>query len=388
MKKLAWPAYSKKEIDLIANISKSGRVNQWTGEYVQKFEKKYSKYFNLKYSIAVSNGTVGLEAALYALYLKKNSEVIVTPRSFIASASAVLKMGHTPVFSDIDLNSQNIELEQIKNVVTKKTKAIICVHLAGYPTRMKEIIEFAKNKNISVIEDCSQAHGSKINNKLIGTFGNISVWSFCQDKIISTLGEGGMICTNNLKFYKRLKSYRDHGKNFNSISSIKKFNKFNYINDFLGTNIRMTEVQAGVGYLQLDQLNKWIKKRNEKVKLLEKYLQKIDTGIILIKVPSHIKHAYYRYYFFIDQSTFKRNWNYDRLITELRKKNSSFFIGGCPEIYKEKIFKQFLPKKDLVNTKLLSKCSICLPINQNLSNKEILNIYKIIKKIFTQAFNK
>lgn len=388
MKKLAWPVYSNKEINLITKISQSGRVNQWTGEYIQKFEKKYSKYFNLKYSMAVSNGTVGLEAAIYALNLKKKSEVIVTPRSFIASASAVLKMGHTPVFSDIDIISQNIELEQIKNVVTKKTKLIICVHLAGYPTRMREIMEFAKNKNIYVIEDCSQAHGSKINNNLTGTFGDINVWSFCQDKIISTLGEGGMICTNNLRFYKRLKSYRDHGKNFDKISSIKKLNKFNYINDFLGTNIRMTEIQAGVGYLQMDQLNKWIKKRNQKVKLLENYLQKIESGIILRKIPKHIKHAYYRYYFFIDQIAFKKNWNYNKLITELRKKNLNFFIGGCPEIYKEKIFKQFSPKKELVNAKLLSKCSICLPINQNLTNKEIFIFYKIIKKIFKQAFNK
>lgn len=388
MKKLAWPAYSKKEIDLITKISKSGRVNQWTGEYIKKFEKKYSRYFNLKYSVAVSNGTVGLEAALYALNLKKQSEVIVTPRSFIASASAVLKMGHRPIFSDIDLYSQNIELEQITKVVTKKTKAIICVHLAGYPTRMQEIMTFAQNKNIYVIEDCSQAHGSKINNKLMGTFGDINVWSFCQDKIISTLGEGGMICTNNLKFYKRLKSYRDHGKNFNNISSIKNYNKFNYINDFLGTNIRMTEIQAGVGYLQLDQLNKWIKKRKEKVNLLENYLKKIDAGIVLREIPTNIKHAYYRYYFFVDKSVFKKNWNYNKLISELRKKNPIFFIGGCPEIYKEKIFKKFSPKKELVNTKLLSKSSICLPINQNLTNKEILKIYKIIKKIFNKAFYK
>lgn len=388
MKKLAWPAYSKKEIDLITKITKSGRVNQWTGEYVKKFEKKYSSYFNLKYSVAVSNGTVGLEAAIYALNLKKNSEVIVTPRSFIASASVVLKMGHKPIFSDIDIYSQNIELEQILKVVTKKTKAIICVHLAGYPTRMQEIMKFAQNKNIYVIEDCSQAHGSKINNKLMGTFGDINVWSFCQDKIISTLGEGGMICTSNSKFYKRLKSYRDHGKNFNKISSIKNYNKFNYINDFLGTNIRMTEVQASVGYLQLDQLTKWIKKRNEKVNLLESYLNKIDAGVVLRKIPFNIKHAYYRYYFFVDKTAFKKNWNYNKLISELRKKNPIFFIGGCPEIYNEKIFKKFLPKNELVNAKLLSKSSICLPINQNLTNKEILNIYKIIKKIFNQAFKK
>ena len=163
-----------------------------------------------------------------------------------------------------------------------------------------------QNKNIYVIEDCSQAHGSKINNKLMGTFGDINVWSFCQDKIISTLGEGGMICTSNSKFYKRLKSYRDHGKNFNKISSIKNYNKFNYINDFLGTNIRMTEVQASVGYLQLDQLTKWIKKRNEKVNLLESYLNKIDAGVVLRKIPFNIKHVYYRYYFFVDKTAFKK----------------------------------------------------------------------------------
>ncbi len=386
MTKLTWPQYSLKEIKLVNKIIQSGKVNQWTGEYVKKFEKKFSRFFNLNFSLAVANGTVGLEAAIHSLNLDKNSEIIVTPRSFIASASSVLKMNFKPVFSDVDIHTQNIELENIKKVITKKTKAIICVHLAGYPTKMKEIIKFARKKNIYVIEDCSQAHGAKINNKYAGTFADLSVWSFCQDKIISTLGEGGMIATNNPKIYNRLLSYRDHGKNYKNLSNIKNLDKFNYINDFIGTNIRMTEIQAAVGYLQLDNLNSWVRSRNLKIKTLEKKLSKIKKGIILIKIPKYIRHSYYRYYFFIKTKEFKKGWNYLKLINNLRQKDKSFFIGGCPEIYNEKIFKKYKPKKKLVNATLLSKSSICIRIDQNLTNKKIDYLSKSVENVFLNAF--
>ncbi|MDC3178559.1 DegT/DnrJ/EryC1/StrS aminotransferase family protein [Pelagibacteraceae bacterium] len=386
MKKLTWPKYSLKEIKLVNKIIKSGKVNQWTGVYVKKFEKKFSNFFNLNYSLAVANGTVGLEAAIHSLNLDKDSEIIVTPRSFIASASSVLKMNFKPVFSDIDIHSQNIELENIKKVISNKTKAIICVHLAGYPTRMKEIIAFARKKNIYIIEDCSQAHGAKINDKFTGTFGDVSVWSFCQDKIISTLGEGGMISTNNIKIYNRLLSYRDHGKNYKNLSNIKNLDKFNYINDFIGTNIRMTEIQAAVGYLQLDNLNSWIKARNLKIRNLEKKLSKIKKGIVLIKIPKNIRHSYYRYYFFIKTKKFKKGWNYLKLINTLRQKDKSFFIGGCPEIYNEKIFQRYKPKNKLNNVVSLSKSSVCIRIDQNLTNKKIEYLSKSVENVFLNAF--
>ncbi len=383
---LNWPKYSNKEINLVNKIIKSGKVNQWTGEYVKKFEKKFCNFFKLKHSIAVANGTLGLEAAIYSLNLKRNAEIIVTPRSFIASASSVLKMNHKPVFSDVNINSQNIELENIKKVVTKKTKAIICVHLAGYPTNMKAIMNYARKKNIYVIEDCSQAHGAKLDNKFVGTYADISVWSFCQDKIISTLGEGGIVATDNEKLYYRLLSYRDHGKNFNNLSKIKNLNQFSYINDYIGTNIRMTEIQAAVGFVQLDYLNNWVEKRNDIIKYLEKRLCKIKKGILLIKNPKNIKHAYYRYYFFIKIEEFKKNWNYIKLINALRKKDKSLFIGGCPEIYNEKIFLKYKPKNKLINTISLSNSSICIRIDQNMTKKRINHISKSIKDIFLMAF--
>ena len=383
---ISWPRHSTKEIQLVNKIIKSGRVNQWTGEYVNKFEKKFCKYFNLNYSLAVANGTVGLEAAINSFNLNKGSEIVVTPRSFIASASSVLKMGFKPVFSDVDLNSQNIELDNIKKVITKKTKAIICVHLAGYPTDMKPIMEYARKKNIYIIEDCSQAHGAKINNKYVGTFADISVWSFCQDKIISTLGEGGMIATNNSKLYKRLLSYRDHGKNFNQLSKIRNLNQFNYINDFIGTNIRMTEIQAAVGYLQLNNLAKWVNARNNIIKQIEKKLFNIKKGIVLIEYPKNIKHAFYRYYFFIKNNQFKNGWNYLKLINALRKKDKSFFIGGCPEIYNEKIFSKYRPSKKLTNTFLLSKTSICIRIDHNITKKRIDYLSQSIEDVFINAF--
>jgi len=386
MKKISWPNYSKDEIKIVKSILVSGKVNQWTGTYVKKFENSFSKLLKLNYCAAVSNGTAALEAALFVLNLKKNDEIIVTPRSFVASASAVLKMNLIPRFADVDLNSQNIELNQIKRVFSKKTKAIICVHLAGYPSNMFKIKNFAKKYNIKIIEDCSQAHGAKINNRYMGSFGDISIWSFCQDKIISTLGEGGMIGTNNKLLYSKILSYRDHGKNINKLNKIKNLNEFNYIHDFIGTNIRITEIQAAVGYLQLKKLNLWVKKRNKITALIDSELSKIEKGVIIQKIPKNYTHSFYRYYFFVNIAILKDQFDINLIIKELRKRSNLFFIGGSPEIYKEKVFSKYCKNMKLKNANELSKKSICIKISHNLSKSDIIKLCNIVKRTFKDKF--
>ena len=240
------------------------------------FENKFFKFHNIKYSVAVSNGTVGLELALNSLNIQEGNEVLVTPRSYYSSASCIIRNNLKPVFVDIDPLTQNICHKDLKKKINKKTKCIICVHLGGLPCDMNKIIPLAKKYKIKVIEDCSQAHGARINNKYVGTFGDIGVWSFCNDKIISTLGEGGMISTNNRKLFEKIWSLKDIGKSYKKYhdNHVKNF-KFRWLHDNIGTNARMTEIQAYSGLYQIDKLNKFINLRQKNAKYIFNQLKNV-----------------------------------------------------------------------------------------------------------------
>ena len=253
MQEKNWPNFSKKLISKVGSILASGKINYTDGPYGIKFEKKFSEFVGNKYSIAICNGTAALEVAIRSLRLPKNSEIIVSARSFFSSASCIVNTGHTPVFADVSLLTQNISIDDIEKKITKKTKAIICVHLAGLPCDIYNIKKIADKKKIKIIEDCSQAHGASINNKQVGSFGDVSTWSFCNDKIISTLGEGGMISTNKKKIYEICKTYINHGTN---LKNNKKTEKFIYNKDYFGTNLRITEIQSFAGLEQLKNLKK------------------------------------------------------------------------------------------------------------------------------------
>ncbi len=353
-----YPYYPPKLISKINNVLKSGKVNYWTGNEGVLFEKEFCNYIGNKYSIAVSNGSVALEIALKALNFKKNDQIIVTPRSFVISASCVINLGLKPVFADVDSNG-NLNIEGIKNSYTSKVKAIIVVHLNGFPCDLDPIIEFAKNHKIKLIEDCSQAHGAKYKNKHVGSFGDVSTWSFCQDKIISTGGEGGMISTNDFKIWKKCWSLKDHGKNYFSIFNKKHKLGFKWLHDSNGSNYRMTEIQATIGRYQLKNLDIQIKKRNQIVKKIINSLKLFwDEHNLIVKpkfqcegcIDKKLKqdcnlcvHAFYRFNFYIN---IKRNEKL-KLLNYFQKKNINCNEGPCPEIYNEKVFKdlKIYPKK-------------------------------------------
>ena len=389
--------YNQKQINSVIKVLKNNKTNYWTGKECKNFEKEFSDYHKIKYSIAVSNGSVALEIGLKALDLKKKDEVIVTPRSFIISASSVLNLGLKPVFADVDDNG-NVSIDAIKKVYNKNTKAIIIVHLNGLPCDLDPILTFVKNNKVYLIEDCSQAHGAIYKNKKVGSFGDISTWSFCQDKIISTGGEGGMISTNNKKLWLKLWSLKDHGKNYKSVFYKKHKTGFRWLHDNSGSNYRMTEMQATIGREQLKLLDKQIKKRNSIANLylheFRDYYQKYN---IFKKVdfkcktclPKNSKksctqcvHAFYRLNLFIN----KNKINQIKLIEELNKKKVDCGVGPCPEIYREKIFKKFkfYPKKRLINARLLGETSIMFPINPHKSltqiKNEILKTKRVLKK--------
>ncbi len=381
-----WPQLSKEEILAATNVLKSGKLNNWTGNIVRGFEKEFSKYIGVKYAIAVTNGTFALENSLRALDIGPGDEVIVPSKTYIATATSVLVVGAKPIFCDIDLNTENITAEFIKNKITKKTKAIIVVHLSGLACDMVPVIKLAKKHNLKVIEDCAQAHGALYKNKKAGALGDIAAFSFCQDKIITTGGEGGMILTNSKELFLKAWSYKDHGKDYQLANTKHKNNKFNYIHNTLGTNGRMTEMQAAIGLAMLKRLNKMIKQRQ----LIAKYLADSIAQMAIfetIPVPSRdYQHVYYRYQFKINPNKLKNNWNRGKVIQSANKRGVKLGTGVCSEIYLEKVFPlNTKPKTKLANASLLSEISLSLPINPNYSPTNLKFIRNVLKEISNDA---
>ena len=388
MRRKDWPNFNKNLISKINQIIRSGKINYTTGSFGKIFEKNFSKFIGNKYSVAICNGTAALEVAIKSLKLPKNSEIIVPARSFFSSAACIVNTGYIPIFADVDLITQNISLEDIKKKLTKKTRAIICVHLAGLPCDMISIKKFTKKKNLKIIEDCSQAHGASINNKQVGSFGDVATWSFCNDKIISTLGEGGMISTNNKKIYDFSIRYINHG----TTPSKKKSDVFVYNKDIFGTNLRITEIQSMSGLVQLKNL-KEIQIRREKMSknyfnLVSNYKKKLSTYM----PPKNIKSAWYRFYFFLNPNIKNLQSIRFNIIKNLKKKGIKCFTGSCPEIYLEKSF-QNLEKnklKRLKNCKNLGLRSLALDVNHTLTHndhKKELNKLKFILDKFLSKSN-
>jgi dTDP-4-amino-4,6-dideoxygalactose transaminase len=391
--KLNYPNYNKKTLKKVQQVLRSGRVNYWTGNECKEFEKEFSKYVGNKYSITLSNGSVALELALKALRLKKGDEIIVSPRSFIISASCVFSLGLKPIFADVDYNG-NLSIEGIKDAYSKKVKAIIVVHLNGLSCDMDPILKFVKKNRILLIEDCSQAHGASYKGNKVGSFGDVSTWSFCQDKIISTGGEGGMISTNDKRLWLRLWSLKDHGKNYKSVFFKNHKTGFKWLHDDFGSNYRMTEIQATIGREQLKSLDKQIQKRNLIAKLYINELEDYYLKYKIFKIPDfkyqnyQLKknnlsvHAFYRLNLFINKNKINQN----KLLEQFKKKKINCGVGACPEIYREKIFKKLklYPKKRLTNAKLLGETSIMFPINPNTSIKKVKLEINSIKKILNK----
>ena len=382
MQEKDWPNFNKNLISKVSKILSSGQINYTNGPYGKKFENEFSKFVGNKYSTAICNGTAALEVAIKSLRLPKNSEIIVTARSFFASAACIVNTGHKPIFADIDLLTQNISLEDIKKKINKRTKAIICVHLAGLPCNMHDIKKLANKNRIKIIEDCSQAHGASINNKQVGTFGDIGTWSFCNDKIISTLGEGGMISTNNKKIYDFCKTYINHGS---VLKDKKNSEKFVYNKDYFGTNLRITEIQSVAGLEQLKDLKKVQNKRERMSKSYSHLISKYQNYIYGHFPSRNIKCAWYRFYFFLKTDVKDYQKIRFKIIKNLKRNNLKCFTGSCPEIYLEKSFKKFKTKR-LKNCKILGETSIALDVNHTLTyvkhKENLLKLKFVLERIF------
>ena len=381
-----WPSFTQDEADAVSRVVLSNKVNYWTGTEGREFEKEFATWADSEYAIALGNGTLALDVALKALNVGAGDEVITTPRTFLASASSIVTAGAAPVFADVDLNSQAITAESIKAVLTPKTKAVIVVHLAGMPAEMDEIMALSKQHGFYVIEDCAQAHGAKYKGRSVGSIGHVGAWSFCQDKIMTTGGEGGMVTTNSKELWSTMWSYKDHGKSFDAIYNREHPPGFRWLHESFGTNWRMTEMQAVLGRIQLTRMNDWTAKRQAYGAELDKAASGFDC-IRLVAVPDYCEHAEYKHYMFIKPECLAEGWDRDRIVNTIVERGVPCFQGSCSEVYLEKAFDNtpWRPKKRLPNAVELGETSIMFLVHPTLTEDEIAKTTQVMKEVFELA---
>ena len=381
-----WPSFTQQEADAVSRVVLSNKVNYWTGTEGREFEKEFAAWTGSEYAVALGNGTLALDIALKALGVSEGDEVITTPRTFLASASSIVTAGAAPVFADVDLNSQAITAESIKAVLTPKTKAVIVVHLAGMPAEMDDIMALSAEHGFYVIEDCAQAHGAKYKGKSVGSIGHIGAWSFCQDKIMTTGGEGGMVTTNSKELWSKMWSYKDHGKSFDAIYNREHPLGFRWLHESFGTNWRMTEMQAVIGRIQLTRMNDWTAKRQAYGTELDKVASEFDC-IRLVEVPEYSEHAEYKHYMFVKPELLADGWDRDRIVNEIVERGVPCFQGSCSEVYLEKAFDNtpWRPTERLKNAVELGETSLMFLVHPTLTEAEIAKTTEVMKEVFGMA---
>jgi len=364
----SWPAFTDEEADAVRDVVISNKVNYWTGNECKKFEREFSEFSDSKYAVALGNGTLALDVAFKALDIGSGDEIIVTSRTFIASISSIVNAGAVPVFADVDLSSQNITLDSIRSVITDKTKAIVCVHLAGWSCGMDEIMSLADELDLYVIEDCAQAHGAKYKGMPVGSIGHIGCWSFCQDKIMTTGGEGGMVNTNDESLWRKMWAYKDHGKSYEAVYEREHLEGFRWLHESFGTNWRMTEMQAAIGRIQLKRMPDWHKKRLDHANSIWSAAKQCK-GLRVPTVPDYIEHAAYKCYVFVKGDVELR----DKMMMEINEKGVPCYSGACSEVYLEKAFDNtgFRPKERLPIAKELGETSLMFLVHPTLTEEEI-----------------
>ena len=332
-----WPSFSEEEANAVRDVLLSNKVNYWTGQECREFEKEFAAFFDSEYAIALANGTVALDLILQGLGVGAGDEVVVTSRTFLASVSSIVMAGATPVFGDVDLDSQNVTAETIAAVVTPKTRAIICVHLAGWPCDMDPIMELAKQHDLFVIEDCAQAHGAMYKGRSVGSIGHAGAWSFCQDKIMTTGGEGGVVTCNDRDLWSRMWSFKDHGKSWSAIYEREHPPGFRWLHESFGTNWRMTEMQGVLGRIQLTRMADWRSARQANAQAIWDTASSLP-GLRVPQVPDELEHAAYKCYVFVEPETLADGWNRDRILGAIVEAGVPCFSGSCSEVYLEKAF--------------------------------------------------
>jgi dTDP-4-amino-4,6-dideoxygalactose transaminase len=381
-----WPHYGHDEIDAVSAVLVSGKVNYWTGEIGKNFEREFADHCNTNHAIALANGTLALELALEAAGVGPDDEVVVTPRTFIASASCVVRAGATPVFADVSPESQNMTRESVEAVLSSKTRAIIAVHHAGWPCDMDGLMALAEQHDLVVIEDCAQAHGATHKGRPVGGLGHVAAFSFCQDKIMTTGGEGGMLVTNDQSIWRRAWSIKDHGKDYDAVFNREHPPGFRWLHESFGTNMRMTEMQAAIGRLQLKKLPDWHRQRHDNARRIADALREFPC--VRVPMPEEgVEHAFYRLYAFVDPDLLADGWNRDRIMSEINTRGIPCFSGSCPEIYNEKAFEAagLRPSTPLPVAQSLGPRSLAFLVHPTLTDDDLDRTCAAIDEVMSIA---
>lgn len=401
-----WPSYTEEEARAVQQVLLSNKVNYWTGNECREFEREFAAWCGTRHAIALSNGTLALDLALKGLGIGPGDEVVVTPRTFIASVSCVVNAGATPVFADVDADSGNLSASTIAQVLTPRTKAVICVHLAGWPCDMDPIMALAAQHGFKVIEDCAQAHGALYKGRSVGSIGHVGAWSFCQDKIMTTGGEGGMVTVNDEQLWRDMWAYKDHGKSYAAVYERQHPPGFRWLHESFGTNWRMLEMQAAIGRIQLHRLPEWTRQRKAHAEALRTTLSEFSgtRGPIRLPVFSSCEscqtlhappapptcgclHAQYRFYLYVQQQHLAPGWNRDRVVDAINNAGVPCYHGSCSEVYLEKAFEGtgWRPSKPMPTARDLGESSLMFLVHPTLTAAEIERTATVAAKVLSQA---
>ena len=394
-----WPSFTQEEADAVRDVLLSNKVNYWTGTECREFEKEYAAWAGTRYAVALANGTLALDVALHALGIGPGDEVVVTPRTFIASVSCVVNAGATPVFADVDADSGNLSAETIARVLTPRTRAVICVHLAGWPCDMDPIMALAEQHGLKVIEDCAQAHGARYKGRSVGSIGHVGAWSFCQDKIMTTGGEGGMVTTNDEALWRGMWSFKDHGKSYAAVYEREHPPGFRWLHEGFGTNWRMLEMQAAVGRIQLRRMGDWTAARVANAKAILSECRRhaalrvpdfrCNAGRCEVGCPSRsgCVHAQYKCYVYVRPERLAAGWSRDRIAAEINARGVPCYQGSCSEVYLEKAFDNtdWRPEERLPVARELGETSLMFLVHPGLTADEIQHTCDALKEVMSLA---
>lgn len=382
----SWPYYDEEQVAAVTDVLRSGKVNYWTGEEARLFEQEYAAYLGRRYAIAVANGTVALELALEAFGIGQGNEVIVPARTYVASASCVVMRGAVPVIADIDPDSQVVTAKTLCDALTPRTRALVVVHLAGWPCNMDEIMAFADEHGLVVVEDCAQAHGAFFRGRPVGSFGHAAAFSFCQDKIITTGGEGGLLALDDEAAWAKAWAYKDIGRSHDAVYNRQHPPGFRWLTESFGTNWRMTEMQAALGRIQLRRLPAWQEQRKANALFLQMAFRRLP-GLRVPLPPVHIEHAWYKFYAFIVPDSLACGWSRDRIMAEVEARGVPCSVGSCSEIYREKAFldRGWGPGKSLEVARELGETSLCFLIHPTLDRVAMQLVAEVVSEVMELA---
>jgi dTDP-4-amino-4,6-dideoxygalactose transaminase len=379
-----WPSFTAEEAEAVQQVLLSNKVNYWTGSECREFEREFAAWCGTRYAVALSNGTLALDVALKALGVGPGDEVVVTPRTFIASVSCVVNAGATPVFADVEPDSGNISANTIAKVLSPRTKAVICVHLAGWPCDMDPIMALAGEHGLKVIEDCAQAHGARYKGRSVGSIGHVGAWSFCQDKIMTTGGEGGMVTTSDEALWRSMWSYKDHGKSYEGVYERRHAPGFRWLHESFGTNWRMMEMQAAIGRIQLRRVEDWSILRARNAEAIWEACRKHPV----VRVPQpDMRHAHYKCYVYVQTSRLADGWSRDRIIDEINASGVPCYQGSCSEVYLEKAFDGtgWRPAERLPVAGELGETALMFLVHPTLTEAELKKTCDVIDQVLERA---